>query len=106
MRWRYGALRDVDPDRFIISHSGAVPPFLPRANAFIHNWKLAEPVDVWGTSMAPMGFNWDLADIAGVLDATRSAAGGKPFWINEMSGGGGMLGHRDRKSTRLNSSHW
>ena len=93
MRWRYGALRDVDPDRFIISHSGAVPPFLPRANAFIHNWKLAEPVDVWGTSMAPMGFNWDLADIAGVLDATRSAAGGKPFWINEMSGGGGMLGH-------------
>ncbi len=40
-----------------------------------------------------MGFNWDLADIAGVLDATRSASRGKPFWINEMSGGAGMLGH-------------
>ena len=92
MRWRYGTLRAADPDRFIMSHSGAVPPFLARANAFIHNWKLAEPVDLWGTSLAPLAFNWDLADIAGVLDATRSAARGKPWWINELSGGACVMG--------------
>ena len=92
MRWRYAVLREEDPNRFIMSHSGAVPPFLPRANAWIHNWKLAEPADMWGTSIAPLAFNWELADIAGVLDATRSAARGKPFWISEMSGGACMVG--------------
>lgn len=92
MAWRYGALRASDPDHLIMSHSGAVPPFLPRANAYIHNWKLAEPVDLWGTSLAPHGFNWELADIAGVLDATHSASRGKPWWVNELPGGGGMFG--------------
>ena len=87
MRWRYAVLREADADHLIMSHSGAVPPFVPRANAFIHNWKLAEPVDLWGTSFAPLYFNWDIADCAGVIDATRSAARGRPFWMNEISGG-------------------
>ena len=87
MRWRYEILKAVDPDHFVMSHSGAVPPFLPRPNAYIHNWKLAEPVDLWGTSYAPKYHNWDLSTCCGTIDATRSAARGKRFWISEMSGG-------------------
>ncbi len=87
MQWRYDILRDADPDRFIMSHSGAVPPFLKRPTAFIHNWKLAEPVDLWGTSLAPLYHNWSLDECAGTLEATRSAARGKPFWLAELSGG-------------------
>jgi len=87
MRFRYAAIKAADPDRQVLSHSGAVPPFLPRATAFIHNWKLAEGVDVWGTSFAPKAPDWRLADMGGVLDATHSAARGKPWWVAEMSGG-------------------
>ena len=84
---RYNAIKKADPERMVISHSGAVPPFLPRATAFIHNWKLAAGVDAWGTSFAPKAPDWRMADMSGVLDATRSAAGGKPWWVAEMSGG-------------------
>jgi hypothetical protein len=87
MRWRYEILKSADPDHVVMSHSGAVPPFLPRPNAYIHNWKLAEPVDLWGTSYAPKYHNWDLSTCCGTIDATRSAARGKRFWISEMSGG-------------------
>ena len=87
MQWRYDIIKSVDPDRIVASHSGAVPPFLARPNACIHNWKLAQPVDVWGTSFAPKFHNWTLGECAGTMDASRSAAGDKPFWISEMSGG-------------------
>ncbi|MBM3800862.1 MAG: hypothetical protein FJW26_00975 [Acidimicrobiia bacterium] len=87
MQWRYRTIRAADPGHFVMSHSGAVPPFLARANAFIHNWKLAEPVEMWGTSYAPRYHNWDMSECAGTMDATRSAARGKRFWISEMSGG-------------------
>ena len=87
MKWRYEAIKEYDPSRFVKSHSGAVPPFLSRPNAFIHNWRLAEPVDMWGCSFSPAKHNWDLSNCAGTLDATRSAAQGKPFWVTEMSGG-------------------
>jgi len=86
MVFRYRAIKAADPDRMVLSHSGAVPPFLPRANACIHNWKLAEGVDAWGTSFAPKAPDWHLGDMCGVLDATRSAARGKPWWVAEMSG--------------------
>lgn len=87
MQMRYQAIKAADPERQILSHSGAVPPFLARATACIHNWKLAAEVDVWGTSFAPKAPDWHLADMGGVLDATRSAARGKPWWVAEMSGG-------------------
>lgn len=87
MQWRVSTIKENDGGRFVMSHSGAVPPFLPRPNAFIHNWKLAEPVDMWGTSFAPKYHNWSLSECAGTMDATRSAARGKPFWISEMTGG-------------------
>jgi beta-galactosidase len=87
MGWRYEILKSADPHHTVMSHSGAVPPFLPRPNAYIHNWKLAEPVDMWGTSYAPKYHNWDLSTCCGTIDATRSAARGKRFWISEMSGG-------------------
>jgi beta-galactosidase len=87
MQWRYKTIKAIDSAHFVMSHSGAVPPFLARANSFIHNWKLAEPVEMWGTSYAPKYHNWDMSECAGTLDATRSAARGKRFWISEMSGG-------------------
>ena len=87
MVFRYNAIKAADPERMVLSHSGAVPPFLPRATAYIHNWKLAAGVDAWGTSFAPKAPDWRLADMSGVLDATRSAAAGKPWWVAEMSGG-------------------
>ncbi|NJD01402.1 MAG: glycosyl hydrolase family protein [Ruminiclostridium sp.] len=87
MQWRYDTIKGQDADRFVMSHSGAVPPFLPRANAFINNWAFAEPVDIWGTSMAPRYMNWSFAECAGILELTRSAARGKDFWISELTGG-------------------
>lgn len=87
MSWRYRIIKEEDPGRFVKSHSGAVPPFLERPNAFINNWTLAAPVDIWGTSFSPKGHNWSLSECAGVMDASRSAARGKEFWISEMSGG-------------------
>ncbi len=87
MRYRYEIIKTADPSRDVLSHSGAVPPFLPRANACIHNWKLAEGVDIWGTSFAPKAPDWRLSEMAGVMEATHCAANGKPWWIAEMSGG-------------------
>ena len=99
MRWRVKVIKDEDPARMVMSHSGAVPPVLPRANACIHNWKFAEPVDMWGTSFAPQAFSWDLATCAQVIELTRSAARGKPFWISEMPGGAGNI--RGFRASRL-----
>ena len=87
MQWRVSVVKQEDSAHLVVSHSGAVPPVLARANALIHNWKLAEPVDMWGTSFAPQAFSWDMATCAQVIEITRSAAGKKPFWISEMAGG-------------------
>jgi len=91
MKWRVDTIKGQDPTRFVMSHSGAVPPFLPRANAFINNWAFAAPVDIWGTSMAPRYMNWSFAESAGILELTRSAARGKDFWISELTGGSGNI---------------
>jgi hypothetical protein len=87
MPWRYDVIRSHDSQRPIMSHSGAVPPFLARSPARIDNWKLASVVDMWGTSYAPKAHNWSMSECAGTMEATRSAARGKTFWISEMSGG-------------------
>ncbi len=87
MAWRLGIIKQEDPSRMVASHSGAVPPVLPRANACIENWKFAQPVDLWGTSFAPQAFNWDLATCAQVIELTRCAARNKNFWVAEMPGG-------------------
>ncbi len=87
MHWRVRVIKEEDPQHLVVSHSGATPPVLPRANACIDNWRFAEPVDMWGTSFAPQAFSWDLATCAQVFEVTRSSAGGKPFWVSEMPGG-------------------
>ena len=87
LQWRVRALKQEAPGLTVASHSGAVPPVLPRANAMIHNWKFAEAVDMWGTSFAPQAFSWDLATCAQVIELTRSASRGKDFWVSEMPGG-------------------
>ena len=99
MRWRVKVIKEEDPSRMVISHSGAVPPVLPRAHACIDNWRFAEPVDMWGTSFAPQAFSWDLSTCAEVIEATRGAARGKPFWVSEMPGGAGNI--RGFKASRI-----
>ena len=91
MSWRVQVMKEEDPGRLVASHSGAVPPVLSRVNACIDNWKFADPVDLWGSSFAPQAFSWDLATCAQVLELTRSAARGKPYWIAEMPGGAGSI---------------
>jgi beta-galactosidase len=86
-QWRYDVIRQADPSRFCMSHSGGVPPMLARIEAGIDNFTLAKPVDMWGTSVAPLGQNWTTAEAAGCCDVTRSAADGKTWWISEMQAG-------------------
>ena len=106
MRWRVDVIKQEDPTRMVISHSGAVPPVLPRANACIHNWKFARAVDLWGTSFAPQGFSWDLATCAQVIEVTRSAAGEKDFWVSEMPGGpSNIRGFRKSRIPRPRDYH-
>ncbi len=87
MKWRYETLKKVDPDHLVISHSGGVPPILPRIEAGINNYTLAKEVDMWGTSFAPLAQNWSSAEAAAVLDMTRSVAPDKECWIGEMQAG-------------------
>ena len=106
IQWRVRVIREEDGTREVASHSGAVPPVLPRANACIHNWKFAGAVDLWGTSFAPQAFSWDLATCAQVLEVTRSAARGKPYWISEMPGGpGSILGFDATRIPRSRDYH-
>jgi len=101
MRWRVNVLKEEDPDRMVASHSGATPPVHPRANAYIHNWKFAEPVDIWGCSFAAQAFNWDMAVCAQVIELTRSAARGKRIWISEMpQGAANIRGFRASRRPR------
>ena len=86
MRWRVQTIKDEAPDLLVASHSGAVPPTIPRANAMIHNFKFAAEVDLWGTSFAPQAFAWDFATCAQIFELTRAAARGKPYWVAEMPG--------------------
>lgn len=87
MKWRYDTLRRADPNHFIMSHSGGIPPILPRIDAGINNFALAKEVDLWGTSMAPLAQNWTTAETAAAIEVTRSAAKDKEYWISEMQAG-------------------
>ena len=87
MRWRYEAIKAVDSSREVMSHSGAVPPFLGRANAFITtgNWRNQW---IFGVPATPRRRTTGSSVSApGTMDATRSAARDRAFWISEMSGG-------------------
>jgi beta-galactosidase len=106
MRWRVKLIKEEDSTRPVISHSGAVPPVLARANACINNFMLADPVDMWGTSFAPQAFSWDLATCAQVIELTRAAARGKPFWVSEMPGGAANIqGFRTSRIPRPKDYH-
>ncbi|MBN2292081.1 MAG: beta-galactosidase, partial [Pirellulales bacterium] len=87
MRWRYETLKAADPERFVMSHSGGIPPLLARIESGINNFTLAKEVDMWGTSMAPMAQNWTTAEAAAAVEVTQSAARGKEYWISEMQAG-------------------
>jgi beta-galactosidase len=87
MGWRYGILKEADPDHFVMSHSGGIPPILARIQAGMNNFALAGEVDLWGTSVAPLAQNWTTGETAAAYDLTRSAAKGKEYWISELQAG-------------------
>lgn len=109
-RWRYDVIRAADPERFCMSHSGGVPPMLARIEAGINNFSLAKPVDLWGTSMAPLCQNWTTAEAAGCCDVTRSAADGKTWWVSEMQAGmahySGLLKAARPEPRHIRSTNW
>ncbi|MCH2130888.1 MAG: beta-galactosidase [Pirellulaceae bacterium] len=99
LRWRVEVIKDIAPEITVMSHSGAVPPTIPRAGAMINNFNFAAEVDMWGTSFAPQAFGWNLATCAQIIELTRSAARDKPFWISEMPGGAANV--RGFRATRI-----
>lgn len=87
MRWRYLTLKGCDPDHFVMSHSGGIPPLLARIQGGVNNFALASEVDLWGTSAAPLAQNWTTAETAAAFELTRSAARGKQYWVSELQAG-------------------
>ena len=83
MRWRTGLVRAKDPAHLIVSHEC-------RASAIDSSseddWLIAESLDVWGVSH----YRTDYHELSFLFDATRGAAGGKPWWLSELSGGRGV----------------
>jgi beta-galactosidase len=94
LRWRRDTVRAGDPERPIVAHT-AFPsvwctgeffeyePALARGNDF----ELADQVDGLGSSHFPAWIHTDPVDFGARLEASRSAGGGKPFWIAELQGG-------------------
>ncbi len=91
MEFRYRTLKEIDPDHPVMSHAGATPPMDPGTITAADCWKLAAPIDKWGTSIFPKWFTITPAQFAMRLDITRSSAGGKEIWISELQGGIGKI---------------
>lgn len=100
LRWKVCTIREVDNDHVISSHSAITSVFTMPLGWYGNpdDWKMAEEVDVWGTSMYPkhIGEEMPLDPVQRVvaLDATRSSSQSrnKHFWIGELQGGSGTTG--------------
>jgi beta-galactosidase len=80
-------IREGDPAHRVVSHGGS-SVFHAAVN---DDWRLAEPLDGWGTSHyrfeCSEGPGNDYVEIAQEMAFVRSAAAGKPFWLSEHTGG-------------------
>jgi beta-galactosidase len=88
MKFRAKAVRDVDPNHVLESHTnytGALPTDAVALSG-VQNWRLAEVVDVFGCSLYPNLVGATLEQSAATLDLVRSCAMGKDFWVTEMPG--------------------
>jgi beta-galactosidase len=98
LEWRVKTIRAVDKDHLITSHAPTTSLFLNPLYGNPDDWKMAEAVDVWGTSLYPKHAHRIVDNVmdAFILDAIRSSAyaAGKEFWIGELQGGQGVGGLR------------
>lgn len=102
LKWKVEKIRSADPNHIISSHAAISSVYgIPGVGyGASDDWKLAEKVDVWGTSFYPkhtgpwMPLKPQHMGVA--LDATRSSceSRGKPFWIGELQTGDGVTGLR------------
>jgi len=92
MRFRVETARAVDPHHIFESHAGHHPPIEATAVLGTNGWRLAELLDVWGTSLFPRWFNIEPYVGAAKFEIIRSNAAGKEFWLTELQGGHGMDG--------------
>ncbi|MGC9063652.1 MAG: beta-galactosidase, partial [bacterium] len=100
LEWKVNSIKSVDREHIVSSHAAisciySIPGISYGSS---DDWRLAEKVDVWGTSFYPkhtglwMPLKPHQMGIA--LDATRSSCDskGKPFWIGELQTGHGVTG--------------
>ncbi|WP_436912219.1 beta-galactosidase [Halosimplex marinum] len=102
LAWRRETVREVDAESVLSSHAAITSVFTLPLSWYGNpdDWRVADEVDVWGTSMYPKhtgdAMPLDPATRAAALDATRSAseANDADFWIGELQGGHGTTGMR------------
>jgi len=90
MAFRASVLRDADPHHFVMSHAAKFQPLDAVAITVTNGWDLVETIDRWGCAFFPKWHRMNAALVAGKLDACRSNANGKPWWVAELQGGHGM----------------
>lgn len=102
LEWKVSSIRKGDGKHTISSHAAissvyGIPGISYGAS---DDWRLAEKVDVWGTSFYPKHTgSWmplKPHHMGVALDASRSSceSRGKPFWIGELQTGHGVTGMR------------
>ena len=76
MKWRAEIVRTEDPNHPLVSHDAE--------HWYRHDhWQIVKHVDIWGTSC----YKEDIYDNALCFTAVSSAAGSKPWWLSENTGG-------------------
>jgi hypothetical protein len=92
MKFRVKSIRSVDKGHIMESHANHYPPINAATLGGTQNWRLAEPLDVFGASFYPVWFNMPMHEGVASIEVTRSSAPGKEFWITELQGGSGNDG--------------
>jgi beta-galactosidase len=101
LRRRADAVRAEDSAHPVIAH--AAFPAIHNTGEFFeweqalargNDWDLADQVDGWGASHFPAWIHPAPSDYGLRLEASRCAAGDKPYWIAELQGGAAGHGHQ------------
>ncbi len=96
MAFRHARLREVVPDHHLLVAHGASPASLnvpiddhEQALSRGNDSDFVEILDGYGASVFPVWFNLSNVDFGARVEASRSAAGEKIFWVGELQGGSG-----------------
>jgi beta-galactosidase len=96
MAFRHRELRAVVPDHHLLVAHGANAASLnvpidehEQALSRGNDADFVETLDGYGASVFPVWFNLSNVDFGARVEASRSAARGKIFWVGELQGGSG-----------------